>query len=97
MFKKLRKPIHKFPPILFPIWLVVFLIDCIIRLAFWLVGFWRCDMCRKRYSMYDMRFKEVIPEQRVIKGKLYTKYKKTHICSACKQQLDFEKQNKTNY
>ena len=94
MFKKLKRPIHKFPPILFPIWVIVFTIDCVIKLVFWLLGYWMCDICHKRQSMYDRRYKEVIPTQKVIKGKLYTKYRKMHICDICKEQMNIEKEQK---
>ena len=81
--KTMRK-IKRLPPILFPVWLVMFILDRAYRTIMWLFGFWYCKDCKQRFGITDERHLHVYTEEIFKRGKFFTKFKKKHICIVCK-------------
>lgn len=93
MIKELKgKKIKKFPPILFPLWLIAFMIYLLIELVKWLFGCWRCDVCKRQFTLFDTRHKDVIEVRKIIRGKSYMKFKKVHVCNTCKSELNKQRE-----
>lgn len=78
------KKIKRLPPILFPVWLVIFLLDRAYRLAMWLFGYWYCKDCKQRFGITDERHLHVYTEEIFKRGNFYTKFRKKRICNICK-------------
>lgn len=94
---KFRK-LQKLPPLLFPIWLLVFSLDRLVKLFFWLLGFWHCYSCKQRKSPFDKPYNQVYQEGDTIKkGIRYHTYKRRHICEDCYNNLLREKDKLERY
>jgi hypothetical protein len=89
------RKIKRLPPIMFPIWLIVFIFDNCYKLCIWLIGKWNCKDCGKRYGIYDERFEVLYQKEIFKKGKLYLKYKSKKVCTSCyaKQQNKEQEQS----
>ena len=82
------KKIKRLPPILFPIWLLLFLGDKTARFFMWLVGYWWCSDCKRRFFIYTERFKLIYPEGKFNRRKntVHYKNKVKQLCDHCNQK-----------
>lgn len=80
------KDIRRFPPILFPIWLLIFLVRKTGKGLMWLVGFWKCHYCHSTHWITGERHVNIIQSPVIVTAKgNFIKNRKVHLCDECKK------------
>lgn len=85
------KNAKRLPPILIPLWLIVFTVDLLlIRFPMWLVGFWICKNCGNRYWLNDNLHK--LYARQVSKSPKSDDFKyvdkRINVCDNCKTEVE---------
>jgi len=66
-----------------PFWALLFLLDRFVRFLMWLVGYWWCKDCKRRFFLVHSKHKVIYQQRKYIKGQIFFRDRTKKICEHC--------------